>query len=317
LKLPSNKKILILGASGQLGMDLCKELSIHKSKITFVRKLKWDAQNKNNKNNVFISVDLLKISEKKLKDLVADADIIFHLSANTNVQVKPQHERNFLIPQINFLNRILVLLINTNKTLIFSSSCSVYGLNHKKIINDQAIPEPLTSYDLLKTSSDQLIEYYQKIYNINCCSVRFSNIYGSDSALSNAKNRRILNKFAEQMHLRQEVAVVKKGMFYRNYLHVSDAARMLMHLAKQKRFEQSIYIGSSRENIFFIDAVKILAQTYEKKFKKNIKVNKNFPSSYITDTRSFKIHPSKIFMQGFKYKFNIKKGFLDLIKGDL
>jgi len=317
LKLPSNKKILILGASGQLGMDLCKELSTHKSKITFVRKLKWDAQHKNNKNSVFISVDLLKISEKKLKDLVADADIIFHLSANTNVQVKPQHERNFLIPQINFLNRILVLLINTNKTLIFSSSCSVYGLNHKKIINDQAIPEPLTSYDLLKTSSDQLIKYYQKIYNINCCSVRFSNIYGSDSALSNAKNRRILNKFAEQMHLRQEVAVVKKGMFYRNYLHVSDAARMLMHLAKQKRFEQSIYIGSSRENIFFIDAVKILAQIYEKKFKKNIKVNKNFPSNYITDTRSFKIHPSKIFMQGFKYKFNIKKGFLDLIKGDL
>ena len=106
MKLPSNKKILILGASGQLGMDLSKELSSHKSKITFVRKLKWDAQHKNNKNNVFVSVDLLEISEKKLKGLIADADIIFHLSANTNVQVKPEHERNFLIPQINFLNRI-------------------------------------------------------------------------------------------------------------------------------------------------------------------------------------------------------------------
>ena len=79
---------------------------------------------------------------------------------------------------------------------------------------------------------------------------------------------------------------------------------------------KKIYVDR-RENIFFIDAVKILALKYEKKFKKNIKVNKNFPSSYITDTRSFKIHPSKIFMQGFKYKFNIKKGFLDLIKGDL
>ena len=67
----------------------------------------------------------------------------------------------------------------------------------KKIINDKAIPEPLTSYDLLKTCSDQLIEYYQKIYNLNCCSIRFSNIYGADFTLSNSKNRRILNKFVE------------------------------------------------------------------------------------------------------------------------
>jgi UDP-glucose 4-epimerase len=317
LKLPSNKKILIFGASGQLGIDLHNELSTHQSKITFVRKLKWSKEHKTNKKNIFISVDLLKISEKKLKNLVDDADIIFHLSANTNVQVQPRHERNFLIPQINFLNRILVLLINTNKTLIFSSSCSVYGLNHKKIINDHAISEPLTSYDLLKTSSDQLIEYYQKIYNINCCSIRFSNIYGPAQTLSANKNRRILNKFIEQMHLRQEVAVVQNGMFYRNYLHVSDAARMLIYLAKQKRLEQSIYIGSSKENIFFVDAVKILAQKYEKKYKQTIRIKKNFPSNYITDTRSFKIHPSKIFMQGFKYKFNIEKGFSDLIKGEL
>ncbi len=317
MKLPSNKKILILGASGQLGIALMSELTTHQSKITLVRKSKWSAKYKNNKNNIFISVNLLKISEKKLKDLITDADIIFHLSADTNIQVQPQHERNFLIPQINFLNRILVLLINTNKTLIFSSSCSVYGLNHKKIINDKAIPEPLTSYDLLKTCSDQLIEYYQKIYNLNCCSIRFSNIYGADFTLSNSKNRRILNKFVEQMHLRQEVAVVKNGRFYRNYLHVSDAARMLIHLAKQNAFDQSVYVGSSTENIFFVDAVKILAKKYEKRFKKTITINKNFPSNYITDTRSFKIHPSKIFTQGFKYKSNIAKGFSDLIKGDL
>jgi len=317
LKILSNKNVLVLGASGQLGSDLRCQLNSKTFKVTYLRKSSWGKGFKNTKNSKFISLDLLKAKDEVLKKIILNADIIIHLAANTNVQASPQNERNFLIPQINLLNRILVHLIGTNKKLIFSSSCSVYGLKHKKIISDKDVADPYTSYDLLKTYSDQLIEYYRKIYKMNCCSIRFSNIYGNDLLLGAAKNRRILNKFISQMTLVKEVSVVGNGKFYRNYLHVTDAARMIIHLIKQKKFNQGIYVGCSKKNIFFIDAVKLLVRMYEIKFNENIKINKNLHSKYITDTRSFKLKPSRLFLTSFKYKYDIKEGFSELLKGEI
>ena len=316
MKVLSSKKILILGASGQLGSEFQNELSAHPSQVTFVRRSSWRKEYKSKSNHKYISEDLLKIKDAKLEKLIFEADIIFHLAADTSVQEKPENERNFLISQLNLLNRILVLLVGSSKKLLFSSSCSVYGLKHSKIINDLSISDPHTSYDLLKTYSDQLIEYYQKIYQVNCCAIRFSNIYGRDSSLNKSKNRRVLNKFLDQMHLNQRVAVVENGKFYRNFLHVTDAVRMLVYLARQNRFDQSIYIGCSKKNILFIDAVKLLSKYFEINFNCPVKISRNFPSSFITDTRSFKLRPSKIFANDFKFKFNLEKGFLDLIKGD-
>jgi len=317
LKTLSNKNVLVLGASGQLGSDLRYQLSSKVSQITCLRKSSWSKGFKSTKKCKFISLNLLKAKDAELEELILNADLIIHLAANTNVQVSSQNERNFLITQINLLNRILVYLIGTNKRLIFSSSCSVYGLKHKKTITDKDIPDPHTSYDLLKTYSDQLIEYYSKIYQIDCCSIRFSNIYGNDLLLGAQKNRRILNKFIKQMKLSNEVSIVGDGKFYRNYLHVTDANQMIIHLLKQKKFNQTVYIGCSKRNVFFIDAVKLLVKMYERKFNKSININTNLLSNYITDTRSFKLNPSDIFLTNFKYNYDLEKGFEELLKGEI
>jgi len=317
LKILSNKNVLVLGASGQLGSELQRHLGSIPSHVTYLRKSLWGKGYKNKRNCKFISLDLLKANNETIKKLIFKADIIIHLAADTSVQVSAQNERNFLISQLNLLNRILLHLIGTKKQFIFSSSCSVYGLKHKKTIIDSDIPDPWTSYDLLKTYSDQMVQYYNKVYKISCCSIRFSNIYGNDSSLVATKNRRILNKFIVQMGLTNEVSVVGNGKFYRNYLHVTDAARMIIYLLKQKRFNQSIYLACSRENIFFMDAVKLLVEMYEIKFNKKIKINKNLDINYITDTRSYKLKPSQLFLKSFKYKFDMKKGFAELLKGEI
>ncbi len=317
MKILSDKNVLVFGASGQLGTELQLHLGSKPLNVTYLRKSSWGNGFKNSRNCKYISMDLLKVNNETLKKIILHADIVIHLAANTSVQVSALNERNFLIPQLNLLNRILVNLIGTKKKFIFSSSCSVYGIKHKKTISDDDAPDPWTSYDLLKTYSDQMIQYYNKTYKINCCSIRFSNIYGNDTFLDAKKNRRILNKFIAQMGLKNEVSIVSNGKFYRNYLHVTDAARMIIHLLKQKKFSKSIYLACSRDNILFLDAVKLLAEMYEKKFNKKIKINQNFHSNYITDTRSFKLTPSQIFLESFKYKYDMKKGFAELLKGEI
>ena len=56
---------------------------------------------------------------------------------------------------------------------------------------------------------------------------------------------------------------------------------------------------------------------YEIKFNKKIKINKNLDTNHITDTRSYKLKPSQLFLKSFKYKFDMKKGFSELLKGEI
>ena len=134
MKTLSNKKVLVLGASGQLGSELQLHLGSSPLHVTYIRKSLWGKEFKNKRNCKFISLDLLKANNETIKKLILNADIIIHLAADTSVQVSAQNERNFLIPQLNLLSKILTHLIGTKKQLIFSSSCSVYGIKHKKTI---------------------------------------------------------------------------------------------------------------------------------------------------------------------------------------
>jgi nucleoside-diphosphate-sugar epimerase len=236
------------------------------------------------------------------------------LAANTEVQNSLQIENENLIKQVSLLNKLLLSMIDTNKILIFSSSCSVYAGSHDENININSKAKPVTSYDLVKSISDKLIEYYKETHNVKCASVRFSNIYGPDKELAKKTNRRILNILLSEMHINNMVEIVSDGKFYRNYIHVNDASRMLINIANNINTEQAIFIGCSKQNIYFIDAIKILADLYSREFKNPVKITTGRKLKYKSDVRSFKVQPSKIFLSHFNYEYDLKKGFQDLLK---
>ena len=119
------KNVLVFGASGQLGSELQRHLGSIPSHVTYLRKSSWGKSFKNKRNCKFISLDLLKANNESIKKLILHADIIIHLAADTSVQVSAHNESNFLIPQLNLLNRILINLIGTKKQFIFSSYKSI------------------------------------------------------------------------------------------------------------------------------------------------------------------------------------------------
>ena len=310
-----NKKsrILVLGGSGQVGSSLCKTLTKKYQDISILRKSDW-IDHSIDKNIKLISMDLFTQDENSIKRLLSGYDVIFHLAANTEVQNSLQIENENLIKQVSLLNKLLLSMIDTNKILIFSSSCSVYAGSHDENININSKAKPVTSYDLVKSISDKLIEYYKETHNVKCAPVRFSNIYGPDKELAKKTNRRILNILLSEMHINNMVEIVSDGKFYRNYIHVNDASRMLINIANNINTEQAIFIGCSKQNIYFIDAIKILADLYSREFKNPVKITTGRKLKYKSDVRSFKVQPSKIFLSHFNYEYDLKKGFQDLLK---
>lgn len=288
----SNQNILIIGASGQLGTEVSNLALENSSFVSLIRKESWNKDIKNQAYKKLFSINFFTLSRRQIKKLVASYDIIIYLAAVTTVQNTFAKECSIFIKQISALKGLLHSCVNTKKRIIFASSCSTYGSTKEKIVNDTSREFPLTSYDYIKTACDNLIDYYKKIYKLDCVSIRFANIYGPDHHLQKIKNRRIINLLLDQMHFDNEVNIVGDGKFLKNYIHVSDAAKSILAVCQIQEITKSILISASNENIYFIDAVNLLAKHYEIIFNKKVNIKTGMNLNFKGDTKSYMMEAS-------------------------
>jgi UDP-glucose 4-epimerase len=306
----SRKKILIIGASGQIGIELLNQLKDLDCQITAIRNSKWDKTNVSNIS--YINFDLCSVSNDKLKNIIHNHDYIFHLAGNTSVTCKKEEEFDYYLGWIKPLQKILEFMVDTDKVLVFASSASVYGVNPELPITELTYENPQTAYDLAKLGCDNLIKYYKDFYKVRCVSLRFSNVYGPMTS-SGQNSRRALNKIVDIIHEKKKITLVGDGSYSRNYIHVYDAAAMIIYSGNNILETTSILLACSNENMMFKEVIGELVNAYEKKFMTKIKITFGLPSNFITDERSFSAKPSNFFINNFKFKYDIKKGFEEII----
>ncbi|MDA8902785.1 NAD(P)-dependent oxidoreductase [Porticoccaceae bacterium] len=307
----SSKKILIIGASGQVGIELLNQLNNFDCQITAVRNSKW--RNINDSNITYVNFDLCSISNDKLKNIILNHDYIFHLAGNTSVTCKKEEEFDYHLSWIEPLQKILEFLVDTDKVLVFASSATVYGSNPELPVTDRTCESPETSYDLAKVSCDNLIRYYNGAYGVNCVSLRFSNIYGPKTSDGN-ESRRAINKILDIIHATKEIAIVGDGRFLRNYIHVYDAAAMLIHAGINILHISPILLACSEENLTFRAVIGQLIEIYEKECDAKVEMKFDLPEKFITDKRSFSAKPSDACFRNFEYKYNVRRGFDEIVK---
>ena len=121
-----NKKILIFGATGQIGKELSFEFKKNKN-ITVIShsrtKVGASFFNQNNVNNIV--GDLM---DKKILDEISSADLIFDLAApnyGTLLEIKEFYKKRI---------DILLSNIKKNSKFIFASSMNAFGINGRRKI---------------------------------------------------------------------------------------------------------------------------------------------------------------------------------------
>ena len=311
LKVLKQKRVLVLGASGQVGSELLDQLLEFECKITAVKRSSWESVATDSVD--YRQVNLMLINDQDLNKLVSDHDYIFHLAGDTSVTTSVENESHYYRTWIDPLHRILNLMVNTKKVLVFASSATVYGSNPELPVTERTSESPETSYDLAKVSCDNLIRYYNGAYGVNCLSLRFSNIYGPKTSDGN-ESRRAINKILDIIHATKEITIVGDGRFLRNYIHVYDAAAMLIYTCDKVSDCPPVLLACSKENIIFKDIIGELALSYENKFNAKVAVNYNRPATFITDKRNFSAMPSDVFFSNFKYRYNVRRGFDEIVK---
>ena len=180
-------KILVTGASGFIGSNLCQSLlddghlvcgvdSYTENYSIAVKKLNCD-ELKLNKNFEFIEADLLLID---LKSILAGFDVIFHLAGQPNVtnswgvDFDKYTSRNVLLTQ-KLLYAAKELRI---EKFVNSSSSSIYGRSHLSPTREGDEKIPISPYGVTKLAAENLVTLFGSEFGMNTVSLRYFTVYG-------------------------------------------------------------------------------------------------------------------------------------------
>ena len=248
------KRVLIIGGSGFIGLNIANELFKRNYKVTIFDKKKPKSLNK----KIYTITSNLK-NKKKLENAIKQSDIIYHLAGIADIGEAMKYPVKTF--EINVLCTLEILKLSVKykiQRLIFASSIYVHS--------DQG-----GFYRISKQASELCVEEFSKRYDLNYTILRFGTVYGP-----NADKRNNLTKIVSD-------ALNKKKLNYsggtsraiRRYIHVYDAAKASCEILKNKFINKNILI-TGKKNIKITKIMKLLSKilnikskpSYEKVAKK-------------------------------------------------
>ena len=174
--------ILILGGGGFLGRRLAEELikngGITQGKLVHLTLLDiaFAEERIPDSRLEYIQGDFS--DETTIKNILQQQpDVIFHLAAI----VSGEAEKNFeLGMKINFHASLQMLelcrKLAIHPRLVFASSCAVFGGDVSKVVTDETVPKPRSSYGIQKAMVELLINDYSRRGFIDGRSLRLPTI---------------------------------------------------------------------------------------------------------------------------------------------
>jgi nucleoside-diphosphate-sugar epimerase len=176
----SSKRILVTGASGQIGSELTSELAIRYGTDQIVI-----TDVKPPKDKGTISFQYLDVTDKSsLEKLVKDQDIgvIFHLAGILSATGEMKPDITWSVNTGGLRNVLEVARDRDSARVFWPSSIAVFGPGASKINTPQDSPlVPRTIYGVTKVSGELLCDYYSERYDLDVRSLRYPGIISSQT----------------------------------------------------------------------------------------------------------------------------------------
>lgn len=248
------KRAAITGGMGFIGINLALRLLKDGWEIKVLDNLStsYPKAPKLMNDVELIKCDLADLS--KLKTHLCGVDVVFHLSANSDISKSAVD--TFIDVQQTILNTYNVLEAmreNDLNTIIYTSGSGVYGNLGTFAPNENHGPlHPVSLYGATKLSAEALITSYCDLFDIDGVIFRFANVVGP------YQTHGVSYDFVNRLHDNSEhLQVLGNGMQSKSYVHVSDVVgAMLLGLSQNKHF--SVYNVSSGDYISVGDIAEIV-----------------------------------------------------------
>lgn len=196
------------------------------------------------------------------------------------------------------------------RRFIFSSSCSVYGVNDS-IVNESMELNPVSLYAKTKISTEnELLKLSVDDFHVTI--LRFSTVFGH----SNRQRFDLVgNLFTAQAYNDKRITVIGADQ-WRPFVHVKDLARAIyavMDAPVGKVSGEIFNVGDDRLNMTIMGLAEELVSAYRDVFNTDIEIsNIEMPPG---DKRNYRVSFDKISsVLNFKCETGFREGFIEMLK---
>jgi GDP-L-fucose synthase len=303
-----NKKILVTGGSGLIGMPLVERLISYGAKVSVVS---LDDKPKIKGNFSFFKSDLREF--KNCLSLCKSKDIVFHLAGiKGSPLMTAKKPASFLVPTVTFTFNMMEAARRCKvKQFLLASSIGVYA--PARVFKEDSVWKTFPSKNdrfagWAKRLCELQAESYKIQYNWNCISIiRPANVYGPYDNFD-TKNAMVIPSLIKKIiKSKKKLDVWGDGSPIRDFIFSEDVADGMI-LAVYKKINYPINIGSGQGV-----TIKSLVETIVKVSNKNkLKINwqKNKPSG----DRKRLMDLTKAKAIGFSPKISLREGIEKTIK---
>ena len=313
------KNVLILGSQGYLGSRLSeylKQRGYHCSGMDtgFF------------KDGVLTSIDSINTISKDAR-LVVESDLegsdsVILLAGISNDPFGHMTSEQIYDSTRDYALKIASMCKKLSIQFIYPSSCSVYGAANDDFLSEDSQTNPQTSYSINKLQVEEGLSLLAE-ENFTPIALRFGTVYGISPRI---RFDVVINMLCGLALTTKKITLNSNGMAWRPHLHIDDACQSFQRCLdwNPKKGELVIFnVGQNDDNYQVLDIANIIHSNIKGSQLNYLDQSKDDVNELVkdrkiqdgVDTRSYKVLFDKIedTLPGFKCKWNVEKGILNLL----
>jgi UDP-glucose 4-epimerase len=213
-------KYLVTGGAGFIGSTLAKRLLSEGHEVFIIDNLSTGKRENIPEGTTFIEADLTDLDA--IRGHFKGVDGVFHVAAMPRVQFSVEHpvdsSRNNIF---STLNTLVAARDAGVKRVVYSASSSAYGNNPELPQYPTMLPDPLSPYALQKLVGEYYCTLFSRLYDMECVSLRYFNVYGPNMAEGGAYVT-VISIFKQQYLEGKPLTIFGDGEQTRSFCHVDD-----------------------------------------------------------------------------------------------
>ncbi len=212
-------------------------------------------------------------NKKEIEDVLKHEhfDAVFHFAALALAGESMEKPFEYFHNNIEGgLNLLEAMRSGACKMIIFSSTCAVYGFPKQLPVTEESPIAPASVYGASKRNFEEILDWYEKIYDIKSAKLRYFNACGAlpDGSLGEAHpNETHIIPVALRAVAQDKPFYVfgnnyqtKDGTCMRDYIHVLDLAKahtkaMQYILEQQSSITVNLGVGNAYSNLEIIKTI--------------------------------------------------------------
>lgn len=232
--------VLLLGGNGFLGKNLVKAFSCDPEIKINVYDISIPDKKYDNVNYFIGNIDNISEIKRIIKE--KKINILIHLVSTIVPGASLEdYVRNCKLVQISTIPIIDYCAKNSIRFIFFSSGGTVYGIKGGKVSESETIA-PISYYGLSKTQIEDLINFYNRRYNLDYLIIRPSNPYGPGQNIFGRQG--LIAVTMGNILKGTPVHIFGNGEIIRDYIFIEDFTYYIKGLLKKNIINETINVGS-------------------------------------------------------------------------